>query len=127
MQAVKSKNTAPELIVRRAVHEMGYRFRLHCEDLPGKPDLVFPSLRKALFVNGCFWHGHSCARGARVPRTNTEYWTAKIARNMARDANSRQQLEDIKWTVLTIWECEAHDRVGLNDKLRRFLSRPSAS
>ena len=81
MQAVKSENTGPELAVRRLAHRMGYRFRLHRKDLPGKPDLVFPRLRKAVFVHGCFWHGHDCARGARVPVQNSAYWTKKIAGN----------------------------------------------
>src|ERR1700735_2034876 len=86
MRAIKSKNTFPEMQVRRFVHGLGYRFRLHRKDLPGTPDLVFPRLKCAIFVHGCFWHGHGCLRGARVPKTNTKYWTAKIERNIARDA-----------------------------------------
>src|ERR1700719_94774 len=97
MQAVKSKNTAPELLVRSLAHRMGYRFRLHRKDLPGKPDLVFPGTRKAIFVHGCFWHGHDCARGARVPKTNRDYWRAKIARNRARDLKTLAVYEAMGW------------------------------
>src|SRR6185437_3811014 len=85
MRAVKSRNTSPELAVRRVVHRMGYRFRLHRENLPGKPDLVFPKFQKVIFVHGCFWHGHSCTRGARVPKENHEYWQKKISGNRIRD------------------------------------------
>src|SRR5215467_11698981 len=86
MRAVKSRDTKPELIIRSLAHRMGYRFRLYRKDLPGCPDLVFPRLRKVVFVHGCFWHGHDCGRGARIPKANAEYWRSKIARNSARDA-----------------------------------------
>ena len=92
MQAVKSENTGPELAVRRLAHSMGYRFRLHRKDLPGKPDLVFPRLRKVIFVHGCFWHGHDCARGARVPVQNRAYWTKKIKGNKVRDEDAQEML-----------------------------------
>src|SRR5579863_2115314 len=92
MGAVKGSDTAPEMMVRRMAHRMGYRFRLHRKDLPGKPDLVFPGLRKVVFVHGCFWHGHDCTRGARVPIRNRDYWTAKIARNRERDKRARREL-----------------------------------
>jgi len=109
MQAVKSKDTAPELAVRRLAHGMGYRFRLHHKDLPGTPDLVFPRLHKALFVHGCFWHGHDCARGARVPVQNRAYWTQKIARNRDRDQVAVSALAALGWKVVVLWECEVRD------------------
>src|SRR5690349_582275 len=88
MRAVKGVDTAPEMVVRSLAHRMGYRFRLHRKDLPGKPDLVFPKFHKVVFVHGCFWHGHECARGARVPKANAQYWRAKITRNSLRDADN---------------------------------------
>jgi len=120
MRAVKSKDTVPEMIVRRLVHRLGYRYRLHRQDLPGKPDLTFRSRRKVVFMHGCFWHGHSCARGARIPKNNRDYWTAKIARNKARDADNLDRLRDTGWSVLTVWECEIKD-AGLESRLRAFL------
>ena len=106
MRAVKSKDTKPEMIVRRLVHGMGYRYRLHRAGLPGKPDLVFGPRRKVIFVHGCFWHGHNCKRGARVPKTNVEYWTAKINRNRQRDEACEASLVAMGWRVLIVWECE---------------------
>jgi DNA mismatch endonuclease, patch repair protein len=120
MRAVKSRDTKPEMIVRRLVHRLGYRYRLHRQDLPGKPDLTFPGRRKVVFMHGCFWHGHDCARGARVPKNNRDYWTAKIARNQARDANECERLRAMGWSVLTVWECEIKD-LGLESRLRAFL------
>ncbi len=119
MRAVKSRDTAPELAVRRAAHALGLRFRLGRSDLPGKPDLVFPSRRVALFVHGCFWHGHDCARGARMPQTNRAYWQAKIARNIARDLASLASLRKLGWKPAVIWECEARDAA----KLARLITR----
>jgi len=118
MQAVKDKNTAPEFIVRRAAHALGYRFRLHRGNLPGKPDLVFPRLHKALFVHGCFWHGHKCKRGNRPPKANAEYWSAKIRRNVARDASTVAKLKSSGWKVGIIWECQ----LKYPTKVVRFLS-----
>jgi len=120
MRAVKSRDTNPEMIVRRLVHRLGYRYRLHRQDLPGKPDLTFPGRRKVVFMHGCFWHGHDCARGARVPKNNRDYWTAKIARNQARDANECERLRAMGWSVLTVCECEIKD-LGLESRLRAFL------
>ncbi len=117
MRAVKGENTAPELIVRRLVHSLGYRYRLHRKDLPGKPDLVFPGRRKIIFVHGCFWHGHQCARGARVPKTNRDYWRKKIAGNVERDREHGYALEASGWKVLILWECE----LKVSDKLRARL------
>ncbi|MFD1702847.1 very short patch repair endonuclease [Methylopila henanensis] len=119
MRAVKGRDTGPEMAVRRAAHALGYRFRLHRKDLPGRPDLVFPSRRKAIFVHGCFWHGHDCARGARTPKTNADYWRAKIARNMARDERVKAELAALGWETLTIWECEL--KRDLADRLAVFL------
>jgi len=120
MRAVKSGDTAPEMLVRSLAHRMGYRFRLHRKDLPGKPDLVFPRLRKAIFVHGCFWHGHDCARGARVPKANRDYWIRKIARNRERDMKHLEELSEAGWKSLVIWECELSERHS-SAQIKRFL------
>lgn len=124
MRAVKGRDTKPEMKVRRAAHALGYRFRLYRKDLPGSPDLVFPRFKTAVFVHGCFWHGHDCPRGARAPKTNADYWRAKIARNVARDARVRGELGDLGWTVMTIWECELKDAQALRDRLTLGLGAP---
>ena len=121
MQAVKSKNTTPELIVRRLLHSRGYRYRLHNNDLPGCPDLVFPVRRKIIFVHGCFWHGHNCKRGARVPTTNRSYWTKKISLNKSRDLRARKNLAMGGWKVLCIWECELKDLTTTLKRVTKFL------
>ena len=121
MRAVKGKDTKPEMTVRRLAHALGYRFRLHRKDLPGKPDLVFPGRNKVIFVHGCFWHGHNCARGSRQPKQNADYWRAKIGRNVERDAASLQALKAQGWQALVIWECEMKDRATLADRLKAFL------
>lgn len=108
MRKVKAKDTAPEKTVRSLLHAMGYRFRLHRKDLPGTPDIVLPSRRIAIFVHGCFWHGHDCPRGSRTPKTNTEYWTAKIDRNKQRDQAAQNSLRASGWTPHVIWECQPH-------------------
>ena len=123
MRAVKGADTTPELAVRRLAHGMGFRFRLHRKDLPGKPDLTFPRLRKVIFVNGCFWHGHDCARGARIPVQNRDYWTRKVARNVERDRNAQSALQRLGWKSLVVWECEIRDQDRLRRALRRFLGR----
>jgi DNA mismatch endonuclease, patch repair protein len=123
MQAVRSKNTRPELLVRRLLHANGYRYRLHSKQLPGCPDLVFPSRKKVLFIHGCWWHGHDCQRGARVPKTNVVYWTKKVIRNRNRDENSRKQLEAQGWKVFAIWECELNDATSALMRLARFLDK----
>jgi DNA mismatch endonuclease (patch repair protein) len=119
MQAVKGKDTAPEMTVRRMLHASGFRYRVHRTDLPGCPDIVFGRRRKIIFIHGCFWHGHDCSRGARIPKSNTAYWTAKIDRNQKRDAATREQLKKDGWRVLVIWECEIHE--GLIHQLEKFL------
>lgn len=121
MRAVKSRNTAPEMLVRRIAFSMNYRYRLHDPKLPGKPDLIFPARRKIIFVHGCFWHGHSCTRGNRMPKTNTDYWQQKIWRNRTRDAANIAKLEADGWHVLTIWECTIKNPQNLADMLRSFL------
>ncbi len=122
MRAVKSCDTRPEMIVRRMVHAMGKRYRLHRDDLPGKPDLTFPRLRKIIFVHGCFWHGHDCKRGARPPKDNADYWSKKISRNKERDARTMEALKSLGWEVLIIWECQFKDRNALGERLKQFLS-----
>lgn len=125
MRAVKSADTTPELVVRSLAHRMGYRFRLHRKDLPGKPDLVFPKLHKAIFVHGCFWHGHDCARGARVPKENRGYWVTKVGKNRERDLITQEKLKDLGWKTAVLWECELNDREHVLDHLQRFLGRQS--
>jgi DNA mismatch endonuclease (patch repair protein) len=123
MRAVKGRDTKPEIAVRRLAHRLGYRFRLHRPDLPGRPDLAFPGRKAAIYVNGCFWHGHACKRGARVPKANRSYWTAKIARNMERDRVSLRRLRSLGWRGLVIWECAIKDEARLAAKIRRFLDQ----
>lgn len=124
MRAVKSSDTAPERAVRAAVRALGYgrRYRLNGAHLPGKPDLVFTSLGKVVFVHGCFWHGHHCKRGARQPKDNAAYWGAKITRNRLRDAKSLRALRADNWSPLVIWECETRDAAQLSRKLARLLA-----
>lgn len=122
MRAVKSRDTTPELIVRRLAHRMGYRFRLCRRDLVGCPDLIFPRLRKIVFVHGCFWHGHSCARGRRVPKRNRDYWVKKIAGNRARDRRDVKSLATDGWRVLLVWECATSKQTTLTKTLRNFLA-----
>lgn len=121
MRAVKSRDTKPEMIVRRMVHALGKRYRLHRDDLPGKPDLTFPRLRKIIFVHGCFWHGHDCKRGARQPKDNADYWKQKINRNKERDAKVQDTLQSMGWNIMVIWECELKNKEGLTEKVKSFL------
>jgi len=125
MRAVKSSGTAPELAVRAAARALGYgrRYRLNGAHLPGKPDLVFGGMRKAIFVHGCFWHGHDCKRGARQPKDNAAYWQNKIVRNRARDAASLAALKAQGWRALTLWECETRQAETLSRKLAAFLAK----
>ena len=123
MRAVKGRDTEPEKKVRRMVHAMGYRYRLHRKDLPGKPDLVFPSRKKVIFVHGCFWHGHDCARGARTPKTNRDYWQTKIRRNRDRDRKVQGALTEIGWAVLAVWECQMKGNDAMRKRIDRFLKQ----
>jgi len=121
MRRVKGKDTGPERQVRRLIWGLGARYRLHRADLPGKPDIVLAGRRLAIFVHGCFWHGHDCARGARVPKANRDYWTAKVGRNRARDVAAGAALEAKGWRVETIWECDLKDRDALAARVRGLL------
>jgi DNA mismatch endonuclease (patch repair protein) len=123
MASIRSKDMKPELAARKAAHSLGFRFRLHRKDLPGKPDLVFPKYRAVIFVHGCFWHQHaepSCLDG-RPPKSNLAYWGPKLARNAARDEASRAQLEAQGWRVLVVWECETKQMPLLAGKIADFL------
>ncbi len=122
MRQVKGRNTTPELRVRKLLTRLGLRYRLHRRDLPGSPDVVMPGRRTVVCVHGCFWHGHDCARGARVPKANTDYWVQKVARNRARDAAARAALGDAGWRTVTIWECELKDEAALEARLRKELN-----
>src|ERR1700753_517439 len=122
MARVKGKDTRPELIVRRLLWRLGARYRLHRADLPGKPDIVLPARRLAVFVHGCFWHGHDCARGARVPKANRDYWVGKVGRNRERDAATREALTAVGWRVETIWECELKDALALEARVQTWLT-----
>lgn len=121
MRRVKGRGTSAELAVRRLLWSLGGRYRLNRADLPGKPDLVMPGRRLAVFVHGCFWHGHDCRRGARTPKANRAYWVSKIARNRDRDAVSRAALEAAGWRVETVWECELKDQTALEARARSWL------
>jgi DNA mismatch endonuclease (patch repair protein) len=124
MAAIRAKNTRPEIAVRKVLHSLGYRFRLHRDDLPGKPDIVMPKYRTAIFVNGCFWHSHDCRFGRVTPATRPEFWTAKRQGTVVRDARKRSELEAVGWRVLTIWECEVRIPRELRNKLLEFLGQP---
>lgn len=124
MAAIRSKDMKPEMAVRRLVHSLGFRYRLHNKKLPGKPDLVFKSRRKVVFVHGCFWHQHddpTCLDG-RLPKSRPEYWIPKLSKNRERDQRNIKALQDEGWAVAVVWECETRDIPALEEKLRRFLS-----
>jgi DNA mismatch endonuclease (patch repair protein) len=122
MRRVKDRDTAPELKVRKLLWRLGARYRLQRKDLPGKPDIVLSGRKLAIFVHGCFWHGHDCARGARVPKANRDYWLGKVGRNRARDIETRAKLEAMGWRVLVVWECKLKDEVGLEAVLAEALT-----
>ena len=120
MRRIRNRDTAPEKIVRSILHRRGYRFRLHRKDLPGKPDIVFPSRRKVIFVHGCFWHQHGACPEGRIPSTRLSYWKPKLERNKKRDALNLQRLRTLGWEALEIWECEIkQSQLGL--RLQKFL------
>lgn len=121
MAKVKSTDTKPEMIVRRMIHSLGYRYRLHRPDLPGRPDLVFPSRRKVIFVNGCFWHNHTNCAKVRIPETNREYWVDKIERNSERDKRNLSLLQESGWQAETVWECQLKDLESLKTRIIDFL------
>lgn len=123
MQAVGTRDTGPELALRRMLHRMGYRYRLHARELPGRADLYFPGRRKAIFVHGCFWHGHTCRKG-RLPRSRLEYWAPKIAQNKRRDRANGKALKDLGIETLVVWQCQLRDCDRLKSVLVLFLGRP---
>lgn len=120
MQSVRQKDTGPELAVRQALHALGYRFRLHPKTLPGRPDLVFPSRKKAILVHGCFWHGHGCSKG-RLPVSRLDYWGPKIAGNKERDERTANELERFGWQCFVVWQCETKDMRGTVNNIVDFL------
>jgi DNA mismatch endonuclease (patch repair protein) len=120
MARVRSKNTKPEMTVRQALHALGFRYRLHARGLPGSPDLVFPARRKAIFVHGCFWHGHDCRYGLAQPKSNVAFWRTKLEANMARDARVKRKLRAAGWSVATVWECAVRRDAWLT-RILRFL------
>lgn len=123
MARIGGKNTAPELLVRQLLHSMGYRFRLHRRDLPGTPDIVLPSRKKAIFVNGCFWHAHGCRIG-KPPKSRTEFWLPKLERNRMKDSRNRRDLRAMGWDVLTVWQCQTLSQKRLANRLCSFLGTP---
>ncbi len=124
MARIAGKDTGPEMVVRRLIHEMGYRYRLHVRSLPGSPDLVFRSRRKAIFVHGCFWHRHddSACKLARLPKSRSEFWVPKLEANAKRDARNQEELRALGWEVLVIWECQLKDRSFLKAKIEAFIT-----
>jgi len=127
MSRIRGKDTQPELVVRRSLHQSGYRFRLHRRDLPGAPDLVFPCRKKVVFVHGCFWHAHDGCRIANKPKSRRSYWSEKFARNQERDAANERLLREGGWHVFVVWECETKDQERLLDRLSKYLGPPKRS
>lgn len=121
MGRVRSRDTKPEMKVRQLIHSMGYRYRLHAKDLPGKPDIVFRKRKKVVFVHGCFWHRHSECVLARIPKSRTVFWTKKLEANRQRDKRNADELQEMGWNILTIWECELHETEKLKSKIKEFL------
>jgi DNA mismatch endonuclease (patch repair protein) len=123
MSRIRSKDTVPEMVVRKGLFARGLRYRLHDHSIPGRPDLIFPRFKAVIMVNGCFWHGHAC-RLAHQPSSNVNYWSAKIKRNRANDARARNDLEGLGWRVMVIWECEVKRRN--NEEIAALLDRAAA-
>jgi DNA mismatch endonuclease (patch repair protein) len=121
MAAVHSKHTKPEVVVRKIAYGLGYRYRLHAKNLPGRPDLVFPGKRKAIFVHGCFWHRHTGCRYATSPKTRVQFWESKFQTNVDRDRRNVSDLESLGWKVLTVWQCELKKLETLTERLNEFL------
>ncbi len=121
MALVRGKDTKPELLVRRLVHSLGYRYRLHSRDLPGTPDLVFPARSKVILVHGCFWHRHKACALARLPKSRGEFWLSKLESNVQRDSRNMRALRGLGWGVLTIWECQLRDTARLASRIGRYL------
>jgi DNA mismatch endonuclease (patch repair protein) len=127
MSRIRSKDTGPEWAVRRLVHAMGFRYRLHVKRLPGRPDIVLPRHRKVILVHGCFWHAHGCETARRPPATHKRFWREKFARNAARDRLVLRELWQAGWKVLVVWECETKDPARLREILSAFLAPSSGS
>lgn len=125
MSRVGSRDTKPELVVRRIAHGLGFRFRLHRKNLPGRPDIVFPRYRSVIFVHGCFWHRHPSCKYASSPKTRVEYWEDKFRSNVARDARNETLLRDLGWRVMVIWECETKDREAVAERISSYLDQAS--
>jgi DNA mismatch endonuclease, patch repair protein len=123
MRSIRKTDTQPEIAVRRLLHSLGYRFRLYGKDIPGRPDIVFRSRRKVIFVNGCFWHQHAGCRLARQPKSNLSYWIPKLEGNRRRDQKVRRLLKRVDWSYLTLWECQIRKQNGLDEKLQRYLGK----
>lgn len=123
MSRVGNKNTKPELLVRRILHRAGYRFRLHRSDLPGSPDVVLPRWRTAVFVHGCFWHGHEGCRRSKLPSTRTDFWQTKVERNQERDGIAKKALERLGYKVVTLWECELKNEAGILERVDSATDR----
>jgi DNA mismatch endonuclease (patch repair protein) len=122
MRAIHGTDTLPEMAVRSLVHGLGYRFRLHRQDLPGKPDLAFPARRKVIFVHGCFWHSHACKTGL-IPKSNRDFWLPKLRNNKLRDRRNLKALAQLGWDALVIWQCELKDSSAVRLRVKRFLGR----
>ena len=122
MSRIKSSNTKPELTVRSILHRMGYRFRLHRKDLPGKPDIVLPKYKTVIFVHGCFWHRHKDCKYAYTPKSRIDFWERKFKANINRDLDVKKRLKELGWKVLVIWECEISDIENVKKKIGRFLN-----
>ena len=122
MSAIKSKNTKPEIKVRKVLHSMGYRFRLHSKDLPGSPDIVLPKFKTVIFVHGCFWHRHENCKYASTPKTRKEFWESKFKANVKRDLEIQEKIKNIGWKYVVIWECEARNIESIEEKIKRFLN-----
>lgn len=121
MRRVRNKDTKPEMLIRRLVHSLGYRFRLHYGKLPGRPDLVFPERRKAIFVHGCFWHRHEGCPRCRTPKSRLDFWVPKLEKNRLRDVENEAKLRELGWDVLVVWECEVEEAADLPGRIMTFL------
>jgi DNA mismatch endonuclease, patch repair protein len=122
MRRIRAKNTSPEMVVRRLLRHIGFTgYRLHRKELPGRPDIAFMGRKKAIVVNGCFWHGHDCREGSRIPKSNQAYWLQKIEKNRIRDGANSEEMSRRGWRVLVVWECECKDLMILEERLRAFM------
>lgn len=121
MASIRSRDTKPELLVRSMLHRLGYRYRLHGQKLPGRPDIVFAKRRKVIFVHGCYWHRHTCPNGQVIPKTRADFWQKKLTRNAERDSQNQLQLCEMGWHVMVVWECEIGDTKAVRQQLVEFL------